>query len=287
VGVGKVIAFYDNISAFAEVCVVPDTKPPVVISVKPVGYDIPLNASIEITFSERMATAETQNAVSIYPEIQYRCIWNLNSTTITLTPHSLADSTLYTVIINASRAMDCSGNYLDGNANGTAEYSPKDDFYFQFVTVDKTPPTILYWSPRGVEIAETTVISVMFNERMAVNITSSAFKMIDENGNSVNGTLKWHPANTGFEFIPSQNLQNGMKYTVFIKGCAADIYGNTLDSDGNGIGEGSPKDDFSWYFQIRSAEKEDNWLIIICVEIGVIVILVVLLFIIKLKKYRV
>jgi hypothetical protein len=129
-----------------------DTTPPNVTTRTPIGSGVLISSNIIITFSEGMNRASVESAFSFTDGTTTWDIsdgvanWNAGNTTMTFNPTANFDySKLMTVTIDGSVAEDEAGNTLDGNANGTAEGSPIDDYTWQFTTesqpiVDTTPP---------------------------------------------------------------------------------------------------------------------------------------------------
>ena len=109
-----------------------DTVPPTITGRSPTGSSVPVDSSITIDFSESMDTTSAENAFSISPTVPGSFSWTGDSMTFNPTT-DLAYSTEHTVTIDGT-AMDSAGNGLDGNANGTAEGSPVDDYTWSFTT---------------------------------------------------------------------------------------------------------------------------------------------------------
>jgi outer membrane protein assembly factor BamB len=136
-----------------------DVIPPRVLSTNPSNNSlgVPVNAKIEVTFSEPMNTTSTEYAFSIIPPVSGSFGWS--GTQMTFTPDILLDNfTSYEVVI-ASTAKDNAGNALDGNGNGTSDGSPTDDCLFGFETGNSLVPEI---SAAGASISLAGIIAVFF-----------------------------------------------------------------------------------------------------------------------------
>jgi hypothetical protein len=79
----------------------------------PIGSDIPINAKIEVIFSERMQQTETEQAFTIIPETEGFFTWLKNNLTFTPDPDiQLIFNTHYQVIISTA-AKNLAGENLD------------------------------------------------------------------------------------------------------------------------------------------------------------------------------
>jgi N-acetylneuraminic acid mutarotase len=91
---------------------VKDTTPPTVKYKSPTGFDIPVNTTIQIAFSEEMQNKPTENAFSIIPKIKGTFNWP-GDATLTFTPDApLTYSTIYNVTISTG-AKNLMGNNLE------------------------------------------------------------------------------------------------------------------------------------------------------------------------------
>ena len=79
----------------------------------------------------------------------------------------------------------------------------------------------------------------------------SAFSLVDSSGNVVSGTFDL----TGdpLVFKPDQELMHGQIYTAKVLGAAMALNTATLDTNMDGMGTGSPVDDFLWSFTTKRA----------------------------------
>ncbi len=131
------VTMYDNASnyvvSYQNNSVVKDDTPPTVTEVSPANEStgVAATTTISATFNEAMNETSAQSAFSV-DSVSGTFSWA--GSTMTFTPGALEYNTLYTVTINASIAKDLAGNLLDGNASGTADGSPADDYTWSFTT---------------------------------------------------------------------------------------------------------------------------------------------------------
>jgi hypothetical protein len=78
----------------------------------------------------------------------------------------------------------------------------------------------------------------------------SFFSITSSDGQAVPGTFQW--TDNTLTFSPAQNLYYNTTYQILIIGSAKSAAGSGLDADGDGVAEGSPEDNLSWWF---STEK--------------------------------
>jgi hypothetical protein len=94
--------------------------------------------------------------------------------------------------------------------------------------VDKTPPTVLSGSPdeNATDVSVKSKIIVTFSKKMDTFSAKDAFSISP----SVKGTVEWSNGDTVMTFIPDSELAPGTTYTCSIATNAADIDGNTFES---------------------------------------------------------
>lgn len=207
------------------------------------------NYKIYVNFSQAMNTIETQSSFSISPNIIGHFYWqNGDQTMVYSLDETCAYNTTYTVTLDASLANDRSGEFLDGNGNGTAEGAPVDNYIWNFTTVSASqPPRVNYHQPTGVDLSvwTTTDVGIGFDDFMNMTSVQAAFNITP----FVAGTFYW---DDGFAYVFDTILDFSTTYTVTLSGNlttgAKDISGFMLDGDGDGTSEGSPTDDFVWQF---------------------------------------
>jgi hypothetical protein len=228
-----------------------DVTAPYVLTIFPIGTDVPVDIQyINITFSKEMQKFSTERAFSIEPRVPGIFSWDGN--TLRFRPiYEFSEQTVYKVTINGSIAQDNMGNALDGNLNGVTEGSPVDDYSWEFKTrrTDFTPPRITNAYPSGNMVDTEISIKIYFSEAMNISSVIDGFSY-------TNGTVTWTSENGSWgksvyimNFIPDSPFNYSQVYTVTIKGTAEDLLTNTLDGNGNGAGEGSPIDDYTWSFR--------------------------------------
>lgn len=109
-----------------------DIIPPKVMATGPAGGEwfVPITTrSITITFSEIMDQTWVLRAISLSPSVKGTIVWEGNTVTIFL-QEDLDYDTEYTIVVNATLALDLAGNALDGDGDGIGG----DDYSFTFRT---------------------------------------------------------------------------------------------------------------------------------------------------------
>jgi hypothetical protein len=128
-----------------------------------------------------------------------------------------------------------------GNTSETFELSGA----FNVIAV---PPNIMSFTPslKEKDILVSSPITASFSQEMNKASVESSFSLTDPSGKNVPGSFVW--SNNSFVFKPNDNLKYGIDYAVKIAGTSMSVNNVTLDANMNGLGEGSPKDDFVWTF---------------------------------------
>lgn len=109
-------------------------------------------------------------------------------------------------------------------------------------TLDTDPPKIIYEEPSGSAVSTDSSIIITFSEPMDTSSTESAFFISP----AVVGSFEW--TDNRMTFDPTSSLADDTVYTVTVHSSARDSIGNALDSNKNGIPDGSPIDDYTWMF---------------------------------------
>jgi PKD repeat protein len=119
--------------------------------------------------------------------------------------------------------------------------------------IERVPPYVRWTTPDSAEtdFYITSEIEVMISEPLdtltlapnSVVITSS------QTGAPVDGTMEYLPTSWGIQFVPGAILNPLDSFTVLVSGVLKDSAGNSLDGDRDGIGEGSPQDDYWFWFR--------------------------------------
>jgi hypothetical protein len=234
------------------------STPPQVINYTPTGI-IPISyPSIWINFSAEMNHTESENGFTLSPWTTGGSFeWNItspgNETLKYVFSGVLPYSTTFTVTLNSNIVMSLvTMDFLDGNANGVPEGSPIDDVTWQFTTeADTIPPTVNGHAPTGTNVPVQSEIAVHFSEYINTTSFFNAFNITPP----VAGSFNYYDYDN-FTFTPDSNLALNTTYTVTLNASILkDSNGVYLDSNGNGVPQGSPLDDYKWNF--TTANKVD------------------------------
>jgi hypothetical protein len=236
----------------------------------PTGIDIPLDASIVLTFNKIMDWTSVKSAITVKEDGTPLLIDSFGVTsfdnvarTFTVDPFSLLNGVPYNITLSGdlvSGAKDLNGNTLDGNMNSILDGSPADDYSWEFLTVaiDDVPPQVVSNFPSdGVtNVPLNSAITITFSEQMiettfatgiAAKVNMSTFSL-EPFADSV-----WHTANRTVVLTPHGGLDFDTTYTIIISGDnidgVKDLAYNPLDGDEDGIPEGSPQDDHRFTFK--------------------------------------
>jgi outer membrane protein assembly factor BamB len=230
----------------------PDETSPYVLFIEP-DYNamgVNIDSKIRVIFSEPMNKPLTKIGFRITPNPSGAFNWDDTGKEMSFFPASkLNYETKYTITLNSSSAQDLAGNLLDGNNNSISEGSPIDDYGWSFTTIsepvnDISPPKIITTYPEDKTdfVNVNTNIEIIFDEEMNQSSSQNAFSLSP----MITGTFRWDFNNMIFD--PDADLEYNIKYSVKIDSSATDLTGNSLDSNGNDISEGSPVDDYFWVF---------------------------------------
>jgi parallel beta-helix repeat protein len=185
---------------------------PKVVDYFPVGNTVPINSTINITFSEPMHQSSVENATSIYPVVQTNIYWQ-NNMTITIDPvENLSFNTNYTINIG-TEAMNLIGN------------SMKSAFNFSFITEsDHYSPYVIDHFPSGKALVpiDIEMIIVVFNEPMNSSSVEQRFDITPD----INGNFEWPDENRTMYYNLDSDLQYNTTYTVKISKGAEDLSSN-------------------------------------------------------------
>jgi outer membrane protein assembly factor BamB len=225
---------------------------PQITSIEPQNNEenIGLGSVIKISFTDPMDHAATEGAFSSSPKLAGGFEWAGN--TLTFIPKNALDPGItYNITIRTS-AVDAIGNPLDGDYDDIDDGSPEDDYSWSFKTIEGTPPTVQTISPpdHAFDIPITSTIRVTFSEPMNQTSVEEAFSISP----ALQGSILW--LGETMEFTPIQELNFETKYEIKISTLAKDLVGNTLDGNGDGIGEDSTMDDYEANFKTRSLIDE-------------------------------
>ena len=238
-----------------------DATPPRVVSTSPadMAANVSVTTDIVVEFSEAMDKASASKAFSISPEADGVILWDPPGTRLTFSPAlNLQYGTLYIATV-AGTAEDLSGNFLDGDGDGTGG----DAYLFRFTTEpDVAAPRVDAAGP------PTGAMSVSVSANVLVRFSETMLRTSVENAVSVtHGATTWTKANGSFTwsgaafvddtvvFNPFENLPFAAAVTVTLNASIArDPAGFYLDGDGDGTPEGSPADNVIWSFTTEATD---------------------------------
>jgi hypothetical protein len=113
-------------------------------------------------------------------------------------------------------------------------------------------PIVLEFYPSGWTNATVYAVVLRFNKDMnnAAFANPNNFEVLKNGSTAVSGTRFYYPSNYTAAFIPTTPIDTTNDYyKVFLSGSGiADTSNNRLDGNYNGIEDGSPNDDFVFYF---------------------------------------
>ena len=104
---------------------------PIVVWSAPTGLSVPLNAPIEVIFSESMNRAAVEAAFEIKPAMEGTFEWTADSRHLLFRHNKAFERTRHTLRIRAT-ALDASGRQMDGNYDRVSVGSGDDDFVSSF-----------------------------------------------------------------------------------------------------------------------------------------------------------
>ena len=186
-----------------------DLASPTVSGNSPTGTGVLKTAQITVNFSEAMNQSSVRSAFSTNPVTNGTFAWNGNN--MTYTPSNLAYNTTYNVTVGTG-VMDLAGNNM---------LLP---YYWEFTTIpDIIPPSVTGNTPVGTNVANSSVITVTFNEAMNNASVESAFSTIP----ATTGSFSWIGNN--MTYTPD-SLNYSTAYNVTIGTGATDLAGNNLTS---------------------------------------------------------
>lgn len=199
---------------------------------------VPVNTRINLGFDVQMKTGSVANAFSISNGTNVWDVsagsveWFGNGTIFSFIPSvNLLHDSIYTVVVN-STAASTHGRTLDGNNNGTLDVS--DDFTFGFMTAPR-PPKVVSSSPSDGEAgvpANLGTIILNFSKPM------NSISVIDALSISPGVVFNyfWSGLNTNLTILLNGSLAAETSYVLMIGSTAADLDGNRIDGNGDGVG---------------------------------------------------
>ncbi len=230
--------------------------PPLVMAVSPGDGEVgvPVTSQLSVTFDQEMDKASVESAFSIADsagQIVSGAIDWADTGFVFSPDQELMFGQNYTVKILGT-ASGVTGVTLDANMDGVGRGSPEDDLVWQFTTEYAPIPGVSAFSPQDkqLDVLVSAQVSVTFTEAMDQASVENAFSLVSSEGQSVSGAFQW--TDNTLVFVPSQNLEYNATYQAQVRGTAVSDKGAGLDTNGDGIAEGSPRDDLTWSF---STEK--------------------------------
>lgn len=185
--------------------------------------DVPLDTTIEVTFSTAMNESATQGAFSADPNIDCDFAFEDGSTRLICTPQGeLEPDTEYTITI-ATDAEDQDGNTLE------------NDVTFSFTTEDPVvpdpddPPEVTDTQPAdgAADVALNADIRMTFSKAMNQSATQDAFSA----NPNIDCDFSWNPSSTVLTCSPTSNLTQNTSYEITVDTDAEDQDGNNLESE--------------------------------------------------------
>ena len=200
----------------------PDTTPPVVLSINPPNYSttVPVYSTVTATFSEAIdpATVTATSFTLMDGTTPVPGTVTYSGDTATFTPAvSLSPSTVYMATITTG-VKDLAGNTMSSN------YS----WQFQTSAPDTTPPTVTSTSPATGATAVTinTAITATFSKPVdPATVTASTFTLMN-GSNPVTGTVT--SSGSTATFTLSSSLEYNNAYTASITNGVKDLLGNAM-----------------------------------------------------------
>jgi N-acetylneuraminic acid mutarotase len=226
---------------------VPETTPPTVVSTSPVAgaTDVPVTASVTVTFSEAMDAA-TLNAStftlknSLNAPVAASVSYDVASRQARLTPSSqMAYGTGYVATVGTG-ARDASGNALAASHVFSFTTAASNDF---------AAPGVQSVSPAaGSACAATSgAVTASFDEDLdPATVTSASFGLTGPGGGAVPGVVAY--INRTASFTPVTALSSGSAYTAGLTTAITDLSGNPLAAP------------YQWAFATSSGSVVGGWL---------------------------
>jgi hypothetical protein len=210
----------------------PDTIAPKITATNPahLGTNVPVGATIKVTFDEEMKLATMIPATFLLQEAGFPAAltvsvaYDVLNDVATLTPQAgLKDDTDYTVTVTTG-AQDLAGNALTA---GLAA----NPWTFKTEPGDQIAPTITFTNPASgaTNVAINTSIQATFSEMMQpsmMNATNFTLKETFSN-NMVTGSVSYDALNRIATFTPLSSLSPNTTYTAAITN-VTDLSGNVL-----------------------------------------------------------
>jgi hypothetical protein len=226
-----------------------DVNPPEIALTIPqdLALDVFINQFIIIKFNEPMDNTSLTYTCSPDPG-GWSISWNANNDEAVLLHANFAFTTSYTFQVTGG--TDLVGNSLVAGA-------VPNPWSFTTEATDSRPPSVFSASPLGTNADINDNIIITFNETMNTASVESSFGFTDgtSSWSISHGSASWNsPTNNRMTFNPTADFDYLQSYTVTLDAdTAADVNGNTLDGNKNGVSQGAPTDNYVWSFTTMPA----------------------------------
>jgi len=143
----------------------------------------------------------------------------------------LAEATEYAIIIDDD-VTDYRGFRIDGDPN-----SPGPDEYESIFTTGSGNPLVIWVNPYdgASMVSVDSIVEVGFSEPIRESsVSSTAFMLLDQEGDRVDGTINVYEDLIKARFVPDEPLEMNANYTVQVTSKVEDLAGNPLDQDPGG-----------------------------------------------------
>lgn len=233
-------------------------------NVFPLDDSVNPEAPFVITFSEPMnrtaveASLYYTNGTGGFNGTSGTWNWSDGSdVAIFLPDRALDNATTYSVTLDGGMARDLDGRLLDGDNDSFGG----DNYSWSFTTwTNPPPPTIRYVIPAH----DSTLVNVNTNIVIAFNISGYGNTMDEdsvENAFSVTGSVSgsvwdrddgvfsWTDNSKIMTYTPDNFFDYEDNYTLRLRGTARSTFGIGIDSNENGVPEGSVADDMVTNFR--------------------------------------
>ena len=228
----SIISMLDTFITFHDVQLL-SSQPPIITESIPSQGDtlFPAWDSIELTFSRPMDTLSVLGSVILSPQANVERFWE-NSTTLILTPDSLAVETNYVLTI-LDEAKDIYGHYIDGDENN--QEGGNYELHFRTGPADMFPPEVTNTFPENISYANEIfpIINIQFDEVLnsESNISShfSLERLLDNS--SVPGDFVYYPVGpkSSICYFPNENLNPNEIYISRLSSGISDIFNNVIE----------------------------------------------------------
>ncbi|MGB3714742.1 MAG: Ig-like domain-containing protein, partial [Candidatus Promineifilaceae bacterium] len=201
------------------------TEGPEIVKTIPVDEDVDVDPSrpMTITFNMPMDRPSTESAISLNPDTVVTFQWSDGDRVVSVIPDSLLDlETRYRLTV-ANTAH---------SANGQATPSRERSYLFNTVNY----PAVLSTRPGNGEVADTYLrgLQIRFSSTMDMDTLQDQVVISPTPEDPV-----YYFDNYDFALSINFDLERSSEYTVTFPATAADLYGNTLDTE------------YTWRFQTQ------------------------------------